>query len=434
MTTQYKTEYKIDLTHERKVRQGNYISRLPFPHQNNAMNLMRDFYKASGKRGILVLPTGSGKTFTAVLWLLKNAIAKNVKVLWLADQGFLLEQAFDTFKKNCLEIPENKREILQMRLVSGSTRHANGNSISIHDDILLMTAQTAIGYWDSNNLDDNGKKIITPFHKFLEHAGKNESLFIVYDEAHHTPAFGRRNLLIGGSKEKTGILEKYPNFNLLGLTATPTYTNVNQRGWLWEIFKDGVIFEARKKDLEDAGILAMPNFKSEKTQFNFEISDSDIEKMLIKHQELPQHIIDELAKNEGRNEYIAKYYVDNLSIFGKTIIFVDRWYQCRTIENKINREAGKVIAASIFSYVENSRSIDYLNSRISNQNDINLEKFRNGEIQVLLNVRMLTEGVDVPDVKTVFITRETNSKILFTQMIGRALRGKKPEVKRILQI
>ena len=38
---------------------------------------------------------------------------------------------------------------------------------------------------------------------------------------------------------------------------------------------------------------------------------------------------------------------------------------------------------------------------------------------------MLTEGTDVPDVDTVFLTRQTTSKILLTQMIGRALRGPK---------
>ncbi|MCE7698572.1 MAG: HNH endonuclease, partial [Methanobacterium paludis] len=42
-----------------------------------------------------------------------------------------------------------------------------------------------------------------------------------------------------------------------------------------------------------------------------------------------------------------------------------------------------------------------------------------------VNIRMLTEGTDVPDVNTVFLTRQTTSKILLTQMIGRALRGPK---------
>ena len=52
-----------------------------------------------------------------------------------------------------------------------------------------------------------------------------------------------------------------------------------------------------------------------------------------------------------------------------------------------------------------------------------LEKFRNGELDVLVNIRMLTEGTDVPNVNTVFLTRQTTSRILLTQMIGRALRG-----------
>jgi hypothetical protein len=36
---------------------------------------------------------------------------------------------------------------------------------------------------------------------------------------------------------------------------------------------------------------------------------------------------------------------------------------------------------------------------------------------------MLTEGTDVPNAQTVFLTRQTTSSILLTQMIGRALRG-----------
>ncbi len=58
----------------------------------------------------------------------------------------------------------------------------------------------------------------------------------------------------------------------------------------------------------------------------------------------------------------------------------------------------------------------------------NLEKikqFRRGELEVLINVEMLTEGVDLPNIQTVFLTRPTTSTILMTQMIGRALRGQR---------
>ena len=54
-----------------------------------------------------------------------------------------------------------------------------------------------------------------------------------------------------------------------------------------------------------------------------------------------------------------------------------------------------------------------------------IEKYRNGELQVLINVNILTEGIDLPQTKTVFLARPMVSKVLMTQMVGRALRGVK---------
>ena len=42
---------------------------------------------------------------------------------------------------------------------------------------------------------------------------------------------------------------------------------------------------------------------------------------------------------------------------------------------------------------------------------------------MLINIKILIEGTDIPDAQTVFITRETKSDILLTQTIGGALRG-----------
>jgi len=412
----FKNLLTINLKEEFEKNKDKVNPKTPREHQTKAHKEMNKFFlHEQNNTGILVLPTGGGKTYTSIYWLLKNIISKNKKVLWLADQGFLLEQARETFKENILEVDTNRRNEINIRVVSGSDKHANPNQIAISDDILLITSQTAISNW----IDENDTK----FKKFVNENAKDGNLFIVYDEAHHTPAFGRRNLLIGGSEGKTGIIEKFPQTQLLGLTATPTYTDKRQRGWLWEIFKDGIIYEISKKELEDKKILASPVFIQEKTNFNLVLSDNDVDKLIFKHQELPSHIIEEIAKNEDRNNFIAQYYIDNREKFGKTIIFLDRWYQCKTVENYINKKAGKEIASSVFSYVDGNKNIDYINNRKSNQNEINLERFKKGEIEVLINVKMLTEGVDVPDVKTVFLTRDTNSSILFTQMVGRALRG-----------
>ena len=53
-----------------------------------------------------------------------------------------------------------------------------------------------------------------------------------------------------------------------------------------------------------------------------------------------------------------------------------------------------------------------------------ITEFKNGKLEVLVNVNIMTEGTDVPDIKTVFLTRPTSSEGLLMQMIGRGMRGK----------
>jgi hypothetical protein len=51
-----------------------------------------------------------------------------------------------------------------------------------------------------------------------------------------------------------------------------------------------------------------------------------------------------------------------------------------------------------------------------------LRAFRNGEIQVLCNMNLFTEGLDVPEVGCIHQVRPTQSDLVYTQMLGRALR------------
>lgn len=51
-----------------------------------------------------------------------------------------------------------------------------------------------------------------------------------------------------------------------------------------------------------------------------------------------------------------------------------------------------------------------------------VERYRAGEIQVLCNVNLFTEGFDAPETDTVILLRPTQSRALWVQMIGRGLR------------
>jgi len=129
-----------------------------------------------------------------------------------------------------------------------------------------------------------------------------------------------------------------------------------------------------------------------------------------------------LASNDARNTAIARQYLSHRERYGKTIIFAERWYQCERIAALLN--AHHVRAGSVYSHIDaQSATVESRNARRSTENAVIIDKFKRGELDVLINVKMLTEGTDVPNTQTVFITRQTTSDVLLTQMVGRALRG-----------
>jgi superfamily II DNA or RNA helicase len=365
----------------------------------------------------LVLPTGGGKTFTSVNWICRNILSNGIKVLWLAQSSYLLDQAADTFTQEVRNAIG--RERINLRVVSSSTSHANSGTVSTTDDVLICTVQTAISAYSSNPLDGRGNVTATPFRKFIENCSDSQ-LFIVVDEAHHTPAYGCRTLLLS-------LREKIKNLYILGLTATPTHMDKRISGWLKDIYDQWICYEADQNILQEHKILAIPNYIEKNTGEEFDVDDGLYDRLVRKHKDLPENIIEELAKNQKRNNFIVSDYLNHRTEYGKTLIFADRWFQCEYIVEKLNEQLGAKKVGAVYTVVSGQdpayhegtgRHNDETNRQV-------MQDFKDGKLDVVVNVRMLTEGVDVPDVKTVMVTRQTTSNILLTQMIGRALRGEK---------
>lgn len=404
----------------------------PFEHQLDAFDaLNRTFALAdcTGVGALLVLPTGGGKTFTTVKWLCDEAVRRNHKILWLAHSFYLLDQAFHEFQCYARWISE-PRQILNIRVVSSNPSHDSASSIALTDDVVIMTTQTAIKNLHAEATDENGQRVGSNFRRFIE-SGEQSGLLVVLDEAHHAPAYGCRHLLIGQDEAAPGIRRLVPRTNLLGLTATPTYSDEARRGWLGKIFEAGVVYQADKAHLTAQGILARPNYIPRPTGKELVVSESLYGRLVREHQDLPEDIIEKLAGDSGRNDYIVQEYVRHRDHYGKTIIFADRWFQCIYLKEKLL--ANGVRADAIYSRVEaDPGSLEAHKKRAAGDNERILHEFKHGKdefgndkLDVLINVRMLTEGADVPSVRTVFLTRQTTSTILMAQMIGRALRGKK---------
>ena len=384
------------------------VAKSPAPHQAEALQELDKWYKSAPtepRGGILVLPTGGGKTFTACHFICRNPLSDSFKVLWLAHTHHLLEQAYFSFSHLVGLIAEPKSQ-LRSRVVSGTIGHFPVHSIQPSDDVVISSLQTVCSAVSNRHQQ---------LDRFLD--STKGRLFVVFDEAHHSPAPSYRSLMLS-------LRERCPQMHLMGLTATPTYSEENRRGWLHKLFPQGIIYQVVPQTLMAAGILARPVLEEAQTAFDANFDEREYEKWMGTNRDLPDTIITSLASSRERNEYIAGCYVSQRKRYGKTIIFADRWEQCEQLSEALKKRGVK--ADAIYSHVDaNPGNAEARNRRTSAENAKVLQAFRDGKLDVLINIRMATEGTDVPDVQTVFLTRQTTSQILLTQMVGRALRGPK---------
>ncbi len=376
-----------------------------FVHQNEAHRALTgailDKNETNFFSSLLVIPTGGGKTFTAVEWLLKNWISNDKKVLWIAHRHELLDQAFGTFKKNCYANLLPDRKSIRYRVISG--QHDKPVHIQPEDDVLIVS-KDSLSY-GMNFLMDNW---ITP--------NSMQELFFVIDEAHHATAKTYRKLI-------NALKEKISSLKILGLTATPFRTSEKEEGLLKRLFPNDIIHKTDLRTLISRGILAEPVFKEEATQWKASdiISDKDFEN--INKFDLPEKIKEQIAGQKERNNRIVDHYFENRDKYRQLLVFalnIDHAITLNTLFNEKGKTCG-VKSEFVVSNIQDAvRRIS-----LSKENTEKLAKFRKDELNVLVNVNIISEGTDLPNVQTVFLTRPTISRILMTQMIGRALRGRK---------
>lgn len=383
------------------------ISRSPLsdkkllPHQEEALDALKSYFVLGQKtpqNGLLVMPTGSGKTLTAVTWLLDCAVASGYKILWLTHRQELVGQAYRVFADISPVLV--KHGIKKLRILPISDEHCKMSDAG-RNDVDICSIDTAAG--------KNGMRYLA---RMLGRAGKDR-LVVVIEEAHHAVAPSYTRVL-------QQINQLSPNRILLGLTATPKRMQMAEYKKLRNLFdvtaniqanrgnENGYIYETGYNRLMLEGYLARPVYKRVDTDIagdeEFEITEEDV-RYFNRFGELPEAIKDQLAKSARRNEIIVNEYVNHSNKYGKTLVFAVNQLHCKTLYKAFTR-AG----------VSCSYCIDGEPGAASVIRD-----FKAGVFDVLINV--LTEGSGIHDVQSVFVTGQTNSDSLLLQMLGRGLRG-----------
>ena len=370
-----------------------------YEHQEEAIRKLDAMDKRGPFRTLLVLPTGGGKTLTAAYWLLRNAVDQNKKILWLAHRHLLLEQAAEAFARNAYTDTMVNRTVFNYRIISGM--HDKPVYIQKTDRILIASKDSMIRSLDK-----------------LKNWLNGEEIYLVIDEAHHAVAKSYKKII-------QYVADHTKSMKLLGLTATPFRTSEDEQGALKQVFTDDIVYKTDLDTLIKKGILATPTFIDCNTNIQFtEHLGVQALKSIENLDTLPENIANDIADNKERNRIIVEEYLHNYEKYGQTIVFALNKVHAIAL-NKLFNEKGK--AYGIRSEFIISEVQDMITGiTISNaDNERKIEAYRNGEIQVLINVNILTEGTDLPKTHTVFLTRPTVSTTLMTQMVGRALRGLK---------
>ena len=220
---------------------------------------------------------------------------------------------------------------------------------------------------------------------------------IVIDEAHHALA-----------KTYKEMWERFPKAKFLGLTATPC--RLNGKGFT-DLF-DVLVQSWDVPEFISKGRLATYDFVS------------------IKSDGVTQRLIDSLQKRGADGDYQNK----EMDMLLNKKPSIERLY--RSLEEFGKDRKGIVYAINISHaqkitklYQEHgvkAIAIDSKTPATERQQDI--EAFKKGDIQVLVNVDIFSEGFDCPNVEFVQLARPTLSLAKYLQMVGRGLRvakGKK---------
>ena len=226
---------------------------------------------------------------------------------------------------------------------------------------------------------------------------EEEPGMIVIDEAHHALA-----------KTYKGMWDRFPKAKFLGLTATPC--RLNGKGFT-DLF-DVLVQSWSVPEFISKGRLATYDFVS------------------IKSDGVTQRLIDSLQKRGADGDYQNK----EMDMLLNKKPSIERLYQSleefgkdrKGIVYAINISHAQKITKLYQEHGVKAIAIDSKTPAAERQQDI--EAFKKGDIQVLVNVDIFSEGFDCPDVEFVQLARPTLSLAKYLQMVGRGLRvakGKK---------
>ena len=369
---------------------------------------------------LIHMPTGTGKTKTTmhiITSYINFTTEKQGLVIWIAHTNELLQQAYDTFTSVWSHLGNG--EINAYKIWGNASLPDTNSQLN---GIAFCGLAKLMSIYDSDP---------ATFERL-----KRDCRLIVFDEAHKAAATKTKKVV----ESLMRMPEGYENRALIGLTATPGRTTMTsfENNLLSNMFGNKLIYidsdiinqmnlgqlEALNTEAEtniikyfqERRILAKMNLKrlTYKNQFSekdLKVLSKSISDMGLDGSDYTSDQLRILASNKERNlailTQIRQLHIDKVP----TIVFACSVNHAKLLSAMLNLEG-----------IKNSLVVGDLNTA-ERKKAIDDFKDKNSGVDVIINYEVLTTGFDSKNIKCVLIARPTKSIVLYSQMLGRGLRG-----------
>jgi len=385
--TRYKRWKNITEEFQKPITQDYYFERngkVPRYYQQIAINRSVEAITKGQNRLLLVMATGTGKTFVAfqIIWRLWKAGIKK-RILYLADRNFLIDQAknndFRPFDKVMTKITDRK--------------------INKSFEIYMALYQAVTG-------TEEDKKIYKKFSKdFFD--------LIIIDECHRGSA--------AEDSEWREILEYFSSATQIGMTATPRETK-----YISNIHYFGApIYTYSLKQGIDDGFLApykVIRVYLDKDLTGWRPTKGKIDKygQVIEDRLYNLKDYDRNLVIEPRTELVAyrtSEFLKATDRFSKTIIFCDDVDHAGRMRQVLINENADLVVEN-YKYIMRITGDD-----IEGKNELDSFSDPDEKYPVIATTsKLLSTGLDAQTVQLIVLDKTINSMTEFKQIIGRGTR------------
>lgn len=336
-------------------------------------------------RGLLFLPTGAGKTRVTVEALSLAFTSDDLQgpLLWIAQSEELCEQAVQTWSTVWRELGDGR----PMHLCRLWGRNEVADS---EDEVTVVVATDAK---------------LAVCREREDYAWLADPTAVVIDEAHEATGTDYTQTLAW-----LGLDSRQTARPLLGLTATPFKGRSEEATKRLARRFGNQLLDVLGGDpygtLQDLHVLSRVEHRvldGSAMELNADEAEATRRTRL-----LPAAVLERIGRDEARTQRLLED-IESLPPDWPVLVFTASVLSAQVLAALLRVRGVRAAAVSGLTRMHERRR--------------SIEQFRHGDIQVLTNCNVLTQGFDAPGVRALYIARPTFSPNAYIQMVGRGLRG-----------